>query len=86
MPTSFDIRNLPGILAVLMCFAFAVWLWRIGGRGSTARQLSLLLVIEGITLGTSGALMYGVPYDLTPPPPLRLQHVWGCCITPVMSR
>jgi len=27
---SFGPRNLRGILAVLMCFAFAVWLWRIG--------------------------------------------------------
>jgi hypothetical protein len=40
LPVTFDVRNIPGFVAVLMCCAFAVWLWRIGTRGSTARQLS----------------------------------------------
>jgi len=57
---TFDVRNVPGILAVLMCFAFAVWLWRIGGRRSTTRQLSALLVIEGVALATSGAVAFGL--------------------------
>ncbi len=65
---TFDIRNLVGLAGVLMCFAFAVWLWRVGSRGSTARQLSLLLVIEGVTLGTSGALLFGVTNDWNAPP------------------
>jgi hypothetical protein len=43
-----------GILAVAMCLAFAVTLWRVGSSGSVARKLSLLLVIEGITLLSAG--------------------------------
>lgn len=69
---TFDIRNLLGLAGVLMCFAFAVWLWRVGSRGSTARQLSLLLVIEGVTLGTSSALQFGVAYDPNAPPVLQI--------------
>jgi hypothetical protein len=60
LPMTFDVRNVPGIIGVLVCFGFAIWLWRIGTRGSTARQLSVLLVIEGITLGTSGSLNFGM--------------------------
>jgi hypothetical protein len=65
---TFDARNLPGIVAVLICVAFAVWLWRIGTRGSTARQLSVVLAIEGLTILTSGALQFGVVYPATAPP------------------
>ena len=47
------------LLAVLLCFVFAVVLYRVGASGSVARKLSLLLVVEGITLLSSG-----IPFDL----------------------
>jgi hypothetical protein len=43
------------IIAVAMCWALAVVLFRVGTPGSVARKLSLLLVVEGMTLGTSAA-------------------------------
>jgi hypothetical protein len=49
--------NLWGFLtlfAVVLCWALAVLLLRVGSPGSVSRQLSLLLVVEGVTLWTSG--------------------------------
>lgn len=50
--------NLEGILtviAILMSWTLAVVLYRVGTSGSVARKLSLLLIFEGITLGSSDA-------------------------------
>ncbi len=46
------------IIAVAMCWALAVVLFRVGTPGSVARRLSLLLVVEGTTLGTSTAPLF----------------------------
>ncbi len=43
-----------GLVAVVACWALAVVLYRVGTPDSVARKLSLLLVIEGVTLGTGG--------------------------------
>jgi len=53
--------NLWGILAitaVALSWALAVVLFRVGAPGSVARKLSLLLVIEGLTLGSSDAPLF----------------------------
>lgn len=42
------------LVAVTMCWVLAVVLFRVGTRGSVARKLSLLLVIEGVTLISTG--------------------------------
>ena len=42
------------LFAVAMCWALAVVLYRVGHSGSVARKLSVLLVIEGLTLISTG--------------------------------
>jgi len=42
------------LFAVVMCWALAVVLYRVGTVGSVARKLSVLLVIEGLTLISTG--------------------------------
>ena len=49
----FDPRAITGLLAVALCFAFALVLFRAGDRGGVARKLALLLVVEGVTLASS---------------------------------
>jgi len=44
------------ILALVMCLSLALTLFRVGTKGSVARQLSLLLVVEGVTLISTGFL------------------------------
>ena len=41
-----------------MCWALAVVLYRVGTPGSVARKLALLLVVEGVTLVSSGSTEY----------------------------
>ena len=41
-------------VAVAMCWSLAVVLYRVGTAGSVARKLSLLLLVEGITLISTG--------------------------------
>jgi hypothetical protein len=53
----FDLSSFLGLVAVAMCFALAVVLYRTGTPGSVARKLALLLAIEGITLGSSGLVI-----------------------------
>ena len=48
-----DIFEALGLLAILLCWASAAVLFRVGAPGSVARQLALLLLVEGITLDTS---------------------------------
>jgi hypothetical protein len=43
-----------GLVSVAMCWALAGVLYRVGSTGSVARKLALLLVVEGVTLVTSG--------------------------------
>lgn len=42
------------LIAVAMCWALAVVLYRVGTAGSVARKLSLLLVAEGVALVSTG--------------------------------
>jgi hypothetical protein len=46
--------GLLALIAFVMCLALAVVIFRSGIRGSTARRLSLLLVVEGVTLISTG--------------------------------
>lgn len=46
------------LVAVALSWVLAVVLYRFSLPGSVARKLSLLLIIEGLTLGTSGAPMF----------------------------
>jgi len=50
-----DPRGILALFAVTMCWALAVVLFRVGNPGSVARKLSLLLIIEGVTLGSSSS-------------------------------
>ena len=52
-----DPEGIIAVVAVLMSWALAVVLYRVGAAGSVARKLSLLLVFEGLTLGTSDSAM-----------------------------
>jgi hypothetical protein len=49
-----DSRGILALIALAMCWSLAVLLYRLGAPGSTARKLSLLLVIEGVTLISAG--------------------------------
>ncbi len=51
-----DPRGILALIAVAMCWALAVVLFRVGNPGSVARKLSLLLIIEGVTLGSSSSV------------------------------
>jgi hypothetical protein len=43
-----------GVVAIAICWALAVVLFRVGPAGGVARKLSVLLVIEGLALVTAG--------------------------------
>jgi hypothetical protein len=49
-----DPRGILAVIAFAMCWSLAVLLYRLGAPGSSARKLSLLLVIEGVTLISAG--------------------------------
>ena len=51
-----DPRGILALIAVAMCWALAVLLFRVGNPGSAARKLALLLVVEGVTLGSSDSV------------------------------
>jgi hypothetical protein len=53
-----DPRGIIAVLAVAMCLALAVVLYRVGVRGSVARKLALLLVVEAVTLGSSSSVEF----------------------------
>ena len=44
------------LVALAMCWSLAVVLYCVGATGSVARKLSLLLVVEGATLISTGYL------------------------------
>jgi len=52
----FDSIGLLALLAFAMCWCFAAVLFHVGNPGSVARKLSLLLVVEGATLISTGYL------------------------------
>ena len=79
-------RGVLAAIAVAMCWALALLLFRTGAPGSMARKLSLLLVFEGFTLGSSDSWTY----FLTSPeatfarfpwlgPAQKLLHTFGDC-------
>jgi hypothetical protein len=49
-----------------MCWSLSVVLFRAGVRGSVARKLALLLVVEGVALVSSGSIefVFGSPDDI----------------------
>jgi hypothetical protein len=53
-----DPRGILTLVAIALCWALALLLFRTGTPGSVARKLSLLLVVEGVTLGTSFSTIY----------------------------
>lgn len=53
-----DPRGILALVAVAMCWALAVVLYRVGTPGSAARMLAVLLIVEGVTLGSSGSVAY----------------------------
>jgi len=53
-----DLWGILAIAAVAMSWALAIVLSRVSTPGSVARRLSLLLIIEGLTLGSSDAPMF----------------------------
>lgn len=63
-----------GAVAVLLCWTLAVVLLRAGMPGSVARRLSVLLFLEGVTLGSSDA---GVSYWLASPELFYAQYAWA---------
>lgn len=58
------------LFAVAMCWVLATVLYRVGTPGSVARKLSVLLVIEGITLISTGYI------DLLLSPGSREHHLY----------
>ena len=46
------------LIAVAMCWSLSVVLFRIGERGSVARKLALVLVVEGLALVSCGLIEY----------------------------
>jgi hypothetical protein len=53
-----DIRGILAIIAVLMCFALSVIVFRVSQPDTTARQLAWLLLLEGMTLGSSSGPIF----------------------------
>ena len=52
----FNSHGVLALVALAMCWALAAVLFRVGTTGSVARKLSLLLVVEGVTLISTGYL------------------------------
>ena len=50
----FNPTGLLALMAFIMCLVLALVIFRTGMRGGTARRLSLLLVVEGVTLISTG--------------------------------
>jgi len=53
-----DPRGILALVAIAMCLVLAVVLYRVGTRGSVARKLALLLVVEAVTLGSSSSVEF----------------------------
>lgn len=61
------------LIAVLLCWSLGAVLFRTGLPGSVGRRLAVLLFIEGLTLGSSGA---GIDYWLVSPETFFIEHPW----------
>lgn len=61
------------LTTVLLCWGLSALLFRTGMPGSVGRRLAVLLFLEGLTLGSSGA---GVAYWLVSPEAVFAQHPW----------
>ena len=68
-----DPRGILALVAVVMCWFLAVVLYRVGRPGSVARKLAVLLVIEGVTLGSSSSLEFLL---ISPSEAYRLYRPW----------
>jgi hypothetical protein len=53
-----DPLGLLALIAVAMCWSLSVVLFRVGARGSVARKLALVLVVEGVALVSCGLIEY----------------------------
>ncbi len=53
-----DPRGILALAAIAMCWSLAVVLHRVGAPGSVSRKLSLLLVVEGVTLASSSSVEF----------------------------
>jgi hypothetical protein len=73
------LTGLLGIAAIVVCWALAVVLYRVGTAGSQARKLALLLLVEGVMLATAGyvEMVLGIPEDFFETYPLFGQIVFG---------
>jgi hypothetical protein len=63
-----DPLGILALVAVAMCWSLSLVLFRVGVRGSVARKLALVLVVEGVALVSSGLIEYlfTVPDDFYP--------------------
>ena len=61
------------LTTVLLCWGLSALLFRTGMPGSVGRRLAVLLFLEGLTLGSSGA---GVQYWFVSPEAVFAQHPW----------
>ena len=61
------------LVTVLMCCGLGVLLFRTAMPGSVGRRLAVLLFVEGLTLGSSGA---GVGYWFVDDEAILIQHPW----------
>jgi tellurite resistance protein len=68
-----DPRGILALVAIAMCGFLAIVLYRVGKPGSVARKLALLLVIEGVTLGSSSSLEFLL---ISPSEAYRLYRPW----------
>jgi hypothetical protein len=69
-----DLTGIVALIAVAMSCALAVVLFRVGGSGSVARKLALLLVVEAAALASSSSidlLLAAVDVSIAATPPSR---------------
>jgi len=60
--STWQVSGIMGLIAIAQCWALAVVLYRVGAPGSMARQLGLLLAVEGLTLVTAGYPEYSLGF------------------------
>jgi hypothetical protein len=81
-----DPLGILALIAVAMCWSLSVVLFRVGERGSVARKLALVLVVEGVALVSCGLIEYlfTVPDDFYQRNPRfaiveMMMHAFGDC-------
>lgn len=79
-----DGSSILGLIAVALCWAFAVVLFRVGSTGGGSRKLAILMVVEGITLITNVSGGYLEDAGFTEESPVRqasyFLHTLGDCL------